>query len=121
MVEKNGSQQSLATPLVCCRKQLFILFQISWGKFLAGKKVYTVKKDKDPKVIIPLEGLSIRENNDYTNKHCFELFDPNNHKIKSCKLGNQGPVEGENLWELWLMNLRSTRSIFVASRTCRGL
>lgn len=55
-------------------------------------------------MIIPLEGLSIRENTDYKNKHCFELFDPNNHKIKSCKLGPQGPIEGEKMREIGVKN-----------------
>ncbi|KAF7698488.1 hypothetical protein HF521_004998 [Silurus meridionalis] len=50
--------------------------------------------DKEPKGIIPLENLSIREVDDLNKQFCFELFLPHSkgQKIKACKTDPDGKV-----------------------------
>ncbi|MGH0124063.1 UNVERIFIED_CONTAM: hypothetical protein FKN15_034471 [Acipenser sinensis] len=58
------------------------------------------KPDKEPRGIIPLENLSIREVEDPRKPNCFELYNPN-HKgqvIKACKTEADGRVvEGNHV------------------------
>ncbi|CAN8178199.1 unnamed protein product [Coccothraustes coccothraustes] len=56
--------------------------------------------DKEPRGIIPLENLSIREVEDPRKPHCFELYIPNNkgQLIKACKTEADGRVvEGNHV------------------------
>lgn len=54
--------------------------------------------DKEPKGIIPLENISIREITDKSNKpNCFELYATSNDIIKACKVDKEGKVvEGKH-------------------------
>ncbi|ELR56638.1 Cytohesin-2 [Bos mutus] len=58
------------------------------------------KVDKEPRGIIPLENLSIREVDDPRKPNCFELYIPNNkgQLIKACKTEADGRVvEGNHM------------------------
>lgn len=50
------------------------------------------KGDKEPTGIIPLENLSVRENNDIKRKYCFEIFARGGTIIKACKTESDGKV-----------------------------
>lgn len=53
--------------------------------------------DKEPKGIIPLENIQIREVPDKNKPNCFELFATNNDVIKACKTDADGKVvEGKH-------------------------
>ena len=54
--------------------------------------------DKEPRGIIPLENIRVREVADRSKPHCFELFAAGNEVIKACKTDSDGKVvEGEVL------------------------
>ena len=54
--------------------------------------------DKEPRGIIPLENIRVREVTDRSKQHCFELFSANNEVIKACKTDSEGKVvEGKFL------------------------
>lgn len=40
-------------------------------------------QDKDPRVIIPLEGLAVRTTNEWPGHPCFEIYEPRGGKIKA--------------------------------------
>ena len=48
--------------------------------------------DKEPRGIIPLENIRVREVSDRSKQHCFELFSANNEVIKACKTASEGKV-----------------------------
>jgi len=53
--------------------------------------------DKEPRGIIPLENIKIREVTDRSKSHCFELFCEGNEVIKACKTDSEGKVvEGKH-------------------------
>jgi len=53
--------------------------------------------DKEPKGIIPLENISVREATDRSKPNCFELFACNSDVIKACKTDSDGKVvEGKH-------------------------
>ena len=53
-------------------------------------------QDKEPKGIIPLENIQVREVSDRNKPHCFELHAANNDVIKACKTDSEGKVvEGQ--------------------------
>jgi len=53
--------------------------------------------DKEPRGIIPLENISIRDVSDRSKQHCFELFCSGNEVIKACKTDSDGKVvEGKH-------------------------
>lgn len=53
--------------------------------------------DKEPRGIIPLENIRVREVTDRSKQHCFELFSANNEVIKACKTDSEGKVvEGKH-------------------------
>jgi cytohesin len=53
--------------------------------------------DKEPKGIIPLENIQVREANDRNKPNCFELFSGSNDVIKACKTDSEGKVvEGKH-------------------------
>jgi len=53
--------------------------------------------DKEPRGIIPLENIKIREVSDRNKQHCFELFCSGNEVIKACKTDSEGKVvEGKH-------------------------
>jgi len=53
--------------------------------------------DKEPKGIIPLENIQVREVADRNKPNCFELFSVNNDVIKACKTDSEGKVvEGKH-------------------------
>ena len=62
--------------------------------------------DKEPRGIIPLENIRVREVTDRSKQHCFELFSANNEVIKACKTDSEGKVvEGKflvYLMQYWL-------------------
>jgi cytohesin len=53
--------------------------------------------DKEPKGIIPLENIQVREVPDRSKANCFELYSINNDVIKACKTDSEGKViEGKH-------------------------
>ena len=48
--------------------------------------------DKEPRGIIPLENIRVREVADRGKQHCFELFSSVNEVIKACKTDSEGKV-----------------------------
>merc|ERR1712227_609248 len=50
--------------------------------------------DKEPRGIIPLENIRVREVSDRSKQHCFELFSAGNEVIKACKTDSEGKVVG---------------------------
>lgn len=53
--------------------------------------------DKEPKGIIPLENIQIRDVQDRSKENCFELYSVNNALIKACKTDSEGKViEGKH-------------------------
>jgi len=53
--------------------------------------------DKEPRGIIPLENISIRDVSDRSKQYCFELFCSGNEVIKACKTDSDGKVvEGKH-------------------------
>jgi len=53
--------------------------------------------DKEPRGIIPLENIKIREVQDRNKQHCFELYSSGNEVIKACKTDSEGKVvEGKH-------------------------
>ena len=53
--------------------------------------------DKEPRGIIPLENISVREVPDRSKPHCFELYSSVNEVIKACKTDSEGKVVEGNL------------------------
>jgi len=52
--------------------------------------------DKEPRGIIPLENIRVREVPDRSKPHCFELYSADNEVIKACKTDSEGKVvEGD--------------------------
>ncbi|XP_074649579.1 cytohesin-1-like isoform X2 [Tubulanus polymorphus] len=53
--------------------------------------------DKEPKGIIPLENVQIRDVHDRNKPHCFEIYSASNDIIKACKTDKEGKVvEGKH-------------------------
>ncbi|TRY68332.1 hypothetical protein TCAL_03803 [Tigriopus californicus] len=53
--------------------------------------------DKEPRGIIPLENIRVRDVPDRNKQHCFELFSTGNEVIKACKTDSEGKVvEGKH-------------------------
>ncbi|XP_023344069.1 cytohesin-1 [Eurytemora carolleeae] len=53
--------------------------------------------DKEPRGIIPLENIKVREITDRNKEHCFELYSGGNEVIKACKTDSEGKVvEGKH-------------------------
>lgn len=53
--------------------------------------------DKEPKGIIPLENIQVRNIQDRSKEFCFELYSVNNAVIKACKTDSEGKViEGKH-------------------------
>eukprot|EP00088_Acartia_fossae_P055204 TRINITY_DN6408_c1_g1_i1.p1 TRINITY_DN6408_c1_g1~~TRINITY_DN6408_c1_g1_i1.p1 ORF type:complete len:396 (+),score=98.58 TRINITY_DN6408_c1_g1_i1:186-1373(+) len=53
--------------------------------------------DKEPRGIIPLENIKVREVQDRNKQHCFELYSSGNEVIKACKTDSEGKVvEGKH-------------------------
>jgi len=48
--------------------------------------------DKEPRGIIPLENVNVREVEDKTKQFCFEIYSTTNDKIKACKHDSEGKV-----------------------------
>lgn len=48
--------------------------------------------DKEPRGIIPLENVNVREVDDKTKQYCFEIYSTTNDKIKACKHDSEGKV-----------------------------
>ena len=48
--------------------------------------------DKEPRGIIPLENIRVRDVVDRSKPHCFELFSAGNDVIKACKTDSEGKV-----------------------------
>ena len=49
-------------------------------------------QDKEPRGIIPLENLGVRELTDYKKPHCLEIFSDAESAIKACKTDSEGKV-----------------------------
>jgi len=53
--------------------------------------------DKEPRGIIPLENIKVREVPDRNKEHCFEIYTAGNEVIKACKTDSEGKVvEGKH-------------------------
>jgi cytohesin len=48
--------------------------------------------DKEPRGIIPLENIQVREVSDRNKHHCFELYATGSDFIKACKTDSEGKV-----------------------------
>jgi cytohesin len=48
--------------------------------------------DKEPRGIIPLENIQVREVSDRHKHHCFELYASGSDFIKACKTDSEGKV-----------------------------
>lgn len=48
--------------------------------------------DKEPRGIIPLENIQVREIQDRHKPHCFELYAAGSEFIKACKTDSEGKV-----------------------------
>ena len=48
--------------------------------------------DKEPRGIIPLENIQVREVSDRNKHHCFELYASGSDFIKACKTDSEGKV-----------------------------
>lgn len=48
--------------------------------------------DKEPRGIIPLENIQVREVQDRHKPHCFELYAAGSEFIKACKTDSEGKV-----------------------------
>lgn len=54
-------------------------------------------QDKEPRGIIPLENIEVRDVNDRNKPHCFELYATSSDVIKACKTDSEGKVvEGKH-------------------------
>lgn len=54
-------------------------------------------QDKEPRGIIPLENVQVREVQDRNKPNCFELFSVGSDVIKACKTDSEGKVvEGKH-------------------------
>ena len=63
--------------------------------------------DKEPRGIIPLENIRVREVSDRSKQHCFELFSANNEVIKACKTDSEGKVvEGKEFTTIFTPHTR---------------
>jgi len=67
------------------------------AKLLAGPLNHVCLQDKEPKGIIPLENIQVREvAADRGKPNCFELYSASNDVIKACKTDSEGKViEGQ--------------------------
>lgn len=55
--------------------------------------------DKEPRGIIPLENIQVREVQDRHKPHCFELYADGSEFIKACKTDSEGKVvEGKSVY-----------------------
>ena len=60
--------------------------------------------DKEPRGIIPLENIQVREVSDRHKHHCFELYASGSDFIKACKTDSEGKVvEGINILYVCLL------------------
>jgi cytohesin len=50
------------------------------------------KSDKEPRGIIPLENVNVRQVDDKTKQFCFEIYSTTTDKIKACKHDSEGKV-----------------------------
>lgn len=78
------------------------------GRYKTWKRRWFILKDgclyyfeytpeKEPRGIIPLEKVNVREVEDKTKQFCFEIYSTTNDKIKSCKQDSEGKViEGKH-------------------------
>lgn len=77
------------------------LFRRETWKSLCVLSVSThvpVFQDREPRGIIPLENLGVREFSDSKRPHCLEIFSDASSAIKACKTDSEGKVvEGETL------------------------
>ena len=62
------------------------------------KKHFIYYQDKEPKGIIPLENIQVREVKEGNKPNCFELFSVNNDVIKACKTDSDGKVVEGRSW-----------------------
>lgn len=53
---------------------------------------FELTADKEPRGIIPLENVNVREVDDKTKQYCFEIYSTTNDKIKACKHDSEGKV-----------------------------
>jgi cytohesin len=99
-----------------CNKLLLDVYYIVllWICFVAGGRYKSWKRrwfilndnclyyfqfttDKEPKGIIPLEDVQVREVPDRGKPNCFELYSQTNDVIKACKTDSEGKViEGKH-------------------------
>lgn len=73
-------------------------------------------QDKEPRGIIPLENLGVREILDVKRPHCFEIFSDATSAIKACKTDSEGKVvEGQSstLFTHLLLALENLLSVSV--------
>jgi hypothetical protein len=47
------------------------------------------KQDKQPRLLIPLEGLQLKRNIEFKGKFVLELMDPSQKHVKAVKLGSE--------------------------------
>ena len=108
---------TITTPLIlkttptCYTERFFFISGWLWkqgGRYKSWKRRWFILNDnclyyfefttdKEPRGIIPLENIRVREVSDRSKQHCFELFSANNEVIKACKTDSEGKVvEGKH-------------------------
>lgn len=65
--------------------------------YLKHPQILNLLQDKEPRGIIPLENVQVREVADRNKPNCFELYSTGNDVIKACKTDSEGKVvEGKH-------------------------
>jgi cytohesin len=70
--------------------------------------------DKEPRGIIPLENIQVREIQDRHKPHCFELYAAGSEFIKACKTDSEGKVvEGKQIQNLKILFASSEKELML--------
>ncbi|KAL1452472.1 hypothetical protein WDU94_006700 [Cyamophila willieti] len=76
---------------------LRLLYQSLVRSILEYGSIIWSPRTQEPRGIIPLENIQVREVHDRHKPHCFELFASNSEFIKACKTDSEGKVvEGKH-------------------------
>lgn len=82
---------------------IILLLFISGGRYKSWKRRWFILNDnclyyfeyttdKEPRGIIPLENIRVREVHERSKPHCFELYASGSDFIKACKTDSEGKV-----------------------------
>ena len=90
---------------------LFVFKLLQGGRYKSWKRRWFILNDnclyyfeyttdKEPRGIIPLENIKVREVTDRNKPHCFELYASGSDFIKACKTDSEGKVVEGKYWSL---------------------